>query len=409
MESVYRLNRAESFEEFRDAVRLFDVPAQNFVYADVDGNIGYQAPGRIPIRRGGTGRIPAPGWVDDYRWAGYVPFEELPYLYNPRKDYVVSANNQVAPDDYPHHLASEFNHGYRARRIVELIEDAGRDVDTEDVIAMHGDSYNIFADVLLPHLQDLELGDGEYGGGDVHGRAIADAREMLMTWDRRMTRDSAGAALYALFYQNLVEGIFTDQIPEELWQGSPRIGEGSRVLSVVEGLLGRPDSGWWDDVGTPAVREDRDDLLRRALAAALAEGTRRFDDAEPATWRWGEIHTAEFRNQSLGESGVGIIESIFNRGPVPVAGGMQQVLSADWYFTEPYEVSLLSSMRQILDFADLDASRMIHTTGQSGHPFHRHYDDMIEAWAAVEYHPHYFTREALSAADTRRLVLEPRR
>lgn len=407
MESVYRLNRASTFEEFREAVRLFDVPAQNFVYADVEGNIGYQAPGRIPIRRAGSGRIPAPGWVEDYRWEAYIPFEELPYLFNPEKDYVVSANNQVAPDSYPYLLASEFNHGYRARRIVDLIEAAGRDIVPGDVAAMHGDSFNIFAAVLLPYLEDLELGDGAYGGGEIHGRAAAGARELLLEWDRRMTRESAGAALYAVFYQNLVENTFTDQIPDALWEGSPRIAEGSRVQSALEGLLQQPRSAWWDDVTTPEVREERDDILRRSLSAALAEGERLFDGDPPAAWRWGEIHTAEFRNQSLGESGIGLIERLFNRGPVAVAGGMQQVLSADWYFTDPYEVSLLSSMRQILDFADLDASLMMHTTGQSGHPFHRHYDDMIEAWAAVEYHPHYASRGALEATDTRRLVLEP--
>ena len=401
-ESVYRLNRAGNFEEFRDAVSLFDVPAQNFVYADVDGNIGYQAPGRIPIRRNGTGRLPAPGWDDAYQWEGYIPFEELPYLYNPEKDYIVTANNPVTPDGYAYLINTEFNHGYRARRIVDLIEEGGTSIDVTAVEAMHADSFNILFEELRPFLLDMEAReDPESPGGD-----LSEALEVLRAWDGRMGRESAGAAIFAMFFQHLVENLFLDQIPGELWEGSSRLSEGSRVQSTVESLLSRPRSGWWDDARTPEIRETREDIIPRALEAALAEGRRIFD-APVSQWQWGKIHTAEFRNQSLGESGIGVIERIFNRGPVALDGGMQQVLSADWDMREPYEVSLLSSMRQILDFSDLDTSQTVQTTGQSGHPFHRHYDSMIDDWAAVDYLPHYFTRDALEATDVRRLELVP--
>ena len=409
LESIYRLNRADDFSSFREALSLFDVPAQNFVYADTEGNIGYQAPGRIPVRRGGTGRIPAPGWTDEYQWEGFIPFEELPYVYNPEKDYVVTANNPVVPDSYPYLIATEFNHGYRARRIVDLIEEGDTDIDTDDVAAMHGDTYNLMFESLRPVLEQLDLGvddDAAESDGRAPGAAVSAARDMLLAWDGRMDTDSAEAALYAFFYQSLVESLFLDQIPAELWESSPRIGEGSRVQSVIENLLADPGSRWWDDVLTPSRTERRDDILRRALSRALVAGEARFD-APPEDWEWGAIHTAEFRNQSLGESGIGLIERLFNRGPVAVGGGMQQVLSADWDFREPYEVNLLSSMRQIIDLSDLDASRMSHTTGQSGHPFHRHYDDLMEPWARVEYHPHYFSREALDGTRVRRLELSP--
>ena len=404
-ESVYRLNRAGDFEEFRDAVSLFDVPAQNFVYADVDGNIGYQAPGRIPIRRMGSGRLPAPGWDDDYQWEGYVPFEELPYLYNPEKDYIVTANNPVVPDGYAHLINTEFNHGYRARRIVDLIEGAGTSMDSAAVEAMHADSFNILFAELRPFLAKLETQEAQ-DSTESPRDDLSEALDVLGAWDGRMVRDSAGAAVFAMFFQHLIENLFLDQIPRELWEGSSRLAEGSRMQSTVESLLSRPQSGWWDDIRTPDTRETRDDILRRAMEEALEAGHRTFD-APASEWQWGEIHTAEFRNQSLGESGIGIIERIFNRGPVAVDGGMQQVHSADWDFREPYEVSLLSSMRQIIDFSDLSASQTVHTTGQSGHPFHRHYDSMIEDWAEVRYDRHYLTRDALEIADVRELELVP--
>jgi penicillin amidase len=415
MESVHRLNRATNFEEFRDAVSLFDVPSQNFVYADTEGNIGYQAPGLIPVRRNGTGRLPAPGWTDDYEWEGYIPFEELPYALNPEKGYIATANNAVAPEDYPHLIATEFNHGYRARRIVDMIETlAGEGISVEDIERMHGDTYNISAEEVLPYLAEVDMsGDVPEAtlpeeAPEVAAVTLERAKVLLLSWNRRMERKSAGATLYALFFQNLVEAVFLDQVPQDLWMDSSRFTEGSRVQSVIAGLLERPDSVYWDDLETPDRRETRDDILRRALFEALIDGASLFD-APASEWRWSEIHTAEFRHQTLGESGVGIIEWLFNRGPVGVAGGMEQVLSADWNLSEPYEVSILSSMRQILDFSDLDASRMIHTTGQSGHPFHRHYDDMIEPWADVAYHPHRFSREAVEAGRVHRLTLEPAR
>ncbi|MFP4636948.1 MAG: penicillin acylase family protein [Spirochaetaceae bacterium] len=417
MESVHRLNRASDFEEFREAVSRFDVPAQNFLYADVDGNIGYQAPGRIPIRRKGSGRLPAPGWTDEYRWEGYIPFEELPYVLNPEKDYIATANNPVVPPDaYPHFIAEEFNHGYRARRIVDLIEQAPGEIDADYVAAMQGDTYSISAAEILPHVLDLEpegLPDSSPGrtpetSPEALGRVVSAAQRMLSTWDGDMDRESPGAALFALFFQNLVRETFTDQIPEGLWEDSPALTEGSRLQSALAGLLENPDNVWWDDVRTPETREERDDILRRALIRALEQGARLFEAPLPE-WRWGELHTVEFRHQTLGDSGIGLIEDMFNRGPHAVDGGTEQVLAADWDLTDPYEVNWITSMRQIIDLSDLDASRMMHTTGQSGHPFHTHYDNMIDAWLNLRFHEHHFSREEAERSSRERLILRPPR
>jgi penicillin amidase len=290
------------------------------------------------------------------------------------------------------------------------------EVTLDYVAAMQGDVYSIPAEEILPYLADVEFPPGVPADEEeashtrptarVPNEDLEQARDFLLLWDRRMERESAGAVVFALFYQNLVENLFTDEIPEDLWTGSSRITEGSRVQSAVHSLLSEPRNPWWDDVETPERRETRDDIIRRAFAEGLIEGIGIFD-APVSEWRWAEIHTAEFRNQTLGESGIGIIEDLFNRGPVAVDGGLEQVLSADWDLAEPYEVSHLSSMRQIIDLADLGASRMMHTTGQSGHPFHRHYDDMIEPWADVRYHDHLFSRKAVEDAAAQRLVLEP--
>lgn len=396
LESIHRLNRAENFEEFRDALSLFDVPAQSFLYADVEGNIGYQAPGLIPIRRNGNGRLPVPGWTDEYEWEGYIPYEELPAVFNPEKGYIASANNPIVPPQYPYTISTEFNHGYRARRIVDMIEGT-EEIAVSDVERMQGDVYSIPAEEVIPYLEELPTMG-----------ALTEAKEMLLGWNRRMEHESPEAALFALFMQNLVNGLFVDQIPDELWNDSSRLTEGSRVQSAIASLLESPENAWWDDVRTPDTQETRDEILLAALTAAIGEGRELFEGKRMSDWRWGTIHTAEFRNLSFGESGVGIVERLFNRGPVAVDGGLEQVLAADWDLTEPYEVAHLSSMRQILDFSDLETARTIHTTGQSGHPFHRHYDDMIDRWAAVEYRNSEFSREAIEEGPNRVLELVPR-
>jgi penicillin amidase len=201
--SVILIDQAGSFEEFRDALRSWDIPSQNFVYADVDGNIGYQTPGLIPIRKKGDGSIPAPGWTDEYEWTGFIPFDELPYSYNPPKGYVVTANNPVTSGNYRYFLSDDFDMGYRARRIAQMIETTKDKITVGLVEAMQADSLNTSALEIMPYLEKIPLDDPVLSG----------ARDILARWDGRMEPGSAGAALYAYFWQSLTEETFKDKTP----------------------------------------------------------------------------------------------------------------------------------------------------------------------------------------------------
>ncbi len=150
--AILMLDRARNFDEFREALRYWHVPSQNVVYADVDGNIGYQCPGRFPIRARGSGLAPVPGWNDDYEWQGYVPFDQLPFVYNPDKGYIVTANNPITSLNYPHPVGSDFAYGFRARRISEMIEADTDGITAEDIAAMHGDSFDQIAFEIVPYL-----------------------------------------------------------------------------------------------------------------------------------------------------------------------------------------------------------------------------------------------------------------
>ena len=393
--SVLRLNDSRNFTDFRESLRLWDIPSQNFVYADVDGNIGYQTPGLIPIRRKGDGSVPSPGWTDDYEWTGFIPFEDLPYSFNPAKGYVVTANNPVASDAYRYFLSRDFDNGYRAQRIVEMVEGAGRKLSLSDMQAMQGDILNTSAREIMPYLAGLQLKG-----------ASAQARDLLMKWDFKMRPESARAAVYAWFWQSLIEEIFKDKLSAALWNPDTGLESNSRLMNTVYLMLKTPTHPLWDRTSTLDVKESRDDILARAIETAVKRGSK-AQGSDIRKWRWGRVHTAVFRNLTFGKSGIRLIERIFNRGPFPVGGGFQQVYMADWKPSAPFYVYAISSMRQIIDLSDLSGSVVINATGQSGHTGNRHYDDMIDSWSKVRYHPTWWDEAALVSSRPDRLVLSP--
>ena len=395
-QSAVQINEARNFDEFRNALRSWDIPSQNFVYADVDGNIGYQMPGLVPIRKKGDGAVPSPGWVDDYEWTGFVPFDDLPYAYNPPKGYVASANNPVTTQRYRYFIGRDFDYGYRARRIVDMITDASTKITLNYVKAMQGDTLNILAQEITPYLNGLTLTG-----------VAKTAREILLGWDDRMDSESAGAAVYSYFWQALLEQAFKNKFPRSLWVPEAILEDNSRQMNAISVMLKDPHHPLWDDPTTLDVRESRDDILKLALEKAVKTGIK-AQGPDLKKWRWGKVHTAEFRNMTFGESGIRIVERIFNRGPFAVPGGFQQVFCTDWKANKPFEVSAVSSMRQIIDLSDLSRSVTIHTTGQSGHPGNRHYDDMIDSWRKVKYHSTLWDSAALEASRPDKLMLVPR-
>ncbi|GAG43908.1 unnamed protein product, partial [marine sediment metagenome] len=228
--------------------------------------------------------------------------DELPRAFNPPEGYVVTANNAVVGPDYPYFLSMDWEAGYRAQRIVELIE-AGFSLSVADMQAIHGDSSPVYAQEILPYLLALSPSDPR----------LAEALDLLRAWDGRAARDSAGAALFEAFSLHLVDLTFGDELGAQLLDRA----RSTAMVALVD-LLADEATPWFDDVTTPKV-ETRDEVLLRALEEAVEELTETLS-ADMARWRWGDLHTATFENQSLGQSGIGLVEAIFNRGPVPVDG-----------------------------------------------------------------------------------------
>jgi len=391
IKAILGYNGAQNWDEFRQATSYFSVPSQNTVYADVDGNIGYQTPGWIPIRNPNhTGRLPVPGWTDEYEWQGYIPFEELPHTYNPPEGYVATANNAVVSADYPYPISYYWAQGYRALRIVEMIENAPGPITVEYIQQMHGDNKNLNAVDLVPVLLQVPLDNIE----------LENARALLRDWDYQDQMDSAPAALFNVFWKQLLALTFHDDLPEDFWPGG-----GGRWFDVMRDLAQQPDNPWWDDKATPEV-ENRDQIFGRAFAAAVGE-LESIQGKDPEKWNWGDLHTITFRNPSLGESGVAPIEAIFNRGPFRTSGGDEIVNATGWDAAESYEVDSMPSERMIVDLQNFSNSLSIITTGQSGHAYHPHYIDMADPWRMIEYHPMLWDRGQIEADAEGHLRLEP--
>lgn len=390
-QAIWKLDQARDWEDFREAAASFNVPSQNLVYADVDGNIGYQMPGHIPLRSRGDGGLPAPGWSGDWEWQGYIPFEQLPHLYNPPEGFIVTANHAVVDSRYPYLITTDWDYGTRAIRIRELIEKTPRPLDLEAMAAIQGDNRNLNAAALTPLLLEIPLDEPQ----------LEQARLILQDWDYQNALDSAPAALFEAFWKHLLAAAFHDELPEDFWPTG-----GGRWFTVIQRLAQDPDNPWWDDLRTQE-REGRDAIFRRAFGAAVAELSS-LQSVDPRDWHWGGLHTVTFRNASLGKSGIAPIEALFNRGPYAASGGSGIVNATSYNAAKDYTVSWLPSMRMIVDLGDLENSRAINTLGQSGHAYHAHYADMIEDWRAIRYHPMHWARSVIEAEAGGRLVLQPK-
>jgi penicillin amidase len=395
-DAIFLLDAATDWTEFRAAAARFAVPSQNLVYADTSGNIGYQAPGAIPIRKGDrSGDYPAQGWLPADDWTGrYVPFDQLPSVLNPPEGFIVAANQAVTGPGYRWYLTDSPDHGYRSQRIRSLLTrkiDDGSRVDVEDMVRLQRDDRNPMAPVLVPYLMRQLMTSAYY----------ADGQRLLLDWDFTQPADSAAAAYFNVVWSNVLRLTFHDQLPEGLWPDG-----GQRWMAVVSNLLRQPHSQWWDDADTEDVVEDRDTILSEAMLDARDELTRKVG-LSPKRWAWGRLHQLDLENQSLGQGGIGLVRALFNRGPFQVGGGSASVDATSWDAAEGYTVTSAPSMRMVVDLDDLDRSRWVNLTGASGHIASGHYRDQTSLWVDGGTLPWVFDRKAVKAATKDRLVLEP--
>lgn len=410
-DAIFELNVAQNFTEFREAAKSFAVPAQNLIYADVDGHIGYQAPGQVPVRASAfpgspPGYWPAPGWDEAYDWQGDVPFESMPSSLDPAEGFLVTANQAVSASASPF-LTTEWDYGYRAQRIRDLIEEATKDgskITAQKMADIQLDTRNDFAPTLVKALLAVPLGDPDDSAAEV--AFTREAQDLLRHWDYTTPADDsqagAAAAYYNAVWANLLRLLFDDEVPDDLQANG-----GSRYFAAVGRLLANPKSAWWDNRQTAGITEGRDEILRQAQVEARLELTKRLGK-DPDDWRWGSLHTLELTHQVLGGDTVpGIVRAIFNRGGFEMPGGSSIVNANGWDASLGYETNWAPSMRMVVDLGNLDRSTWVNQTGASGHAFNGHYDDQTDDWVKGRQHPWPFTEKAVRDATQDELTLVP--
>ncbi|MGB2771995.1 MAG: penicillin acylase family protein [Anaerolineae bacterium] len=391
------MNRAQTRADFQAAAQQWATPVQNVVYADREGAIASLLVGLVPARSQGLGLAPAPGWTGTHEWSGWVAADALPQALNPASGYVVSANQKLVGDDYPFFLTLEWADGFRARRIADVLRSKPRHT-RRDFEVLQNDVLSLPAQQMVSYFSVLNPDDPWE----------RTALRLLVEWNYRADRDSAGAAIFALCHVYLLQKVFGDklgpafaaylgQAHSALFPLTPFLGRAShRLLQLLE----QPDAYWFANGAHPRTR---DELLQETLTQAVKTLLETVGD-NPRRWQWGRLHQAVFRHP-LGETRLGWL---FSRGPVAVDGDGATVAQSAFPLKMPLGfVTVASAYRQIIDLDNFDQSLSVLNVGQSGQPGNRHYSDQIEPWREGEYHPLSWSRAQVEEVLERKLILEP--
>jgi len=362
-------------EELVEAFRTYSTPCMNMVWADSSGNIGYKLVGKIPIRLGGCPDLPKPGWTGEYEWDGWVPYDELPEIVNPPGGVLVTANNRIAPDDYPHHITSEYLDGHRAARIEQLLGERDKH-SLDDFARIQLDLYSIPGEQTAHRLARLRP------PGQREVRAI----ERLKSWDHKLDPGTIAGTIYAVFTAHFAravsEAVIGDPDFAERWRSRSQLGFTPMVSSpwrFQARLLELWDEGDEELIGGRSW----DELALAALSQALDELEARWG-TDPASWTWGRVHGVRFAHP-LGEGDTKaskMLDRLLSRR-IPAGGGQETVCQVGFVpHAGDYTGTWAPSYRLLADLGTPERSRWQHMTGQSGQPSSPHYDDLLQDWHA---------------------------
>ncbi len=388
-ETALGVNTAGSWPEFVAALSQQKIVQQNFGYADVEGNIGFIVPGRVPIREPGQGLTPTPGWSGEADWRGFVPFDALPRVLNSPVDLIINANNRIVGDGYPWYLGAGWDAGFRAQRIAELLN-ARSDHTVATMAGIQNDVASLMAKTLLP----LMLAAVHDDAG--HAAVLAQLREWSA--DPEMAADRPEPLIFAAWLR-----AFTRDIGEDRLDGLFTAYWGYRPLFVERVLRDRPV--WCDRPLTPEV-EDCGARLGQSLRSAMAELETGYG-GDWRTWRWAAAHEARFDNLLLGR--IPLVRALADVR-TPIGGGNDTVMRAASDIADPEQPFAAvhgAGYRAVYDLADLARSRFIVAPGQSGNPLSVHYRDLVQLWRAGQGITLGQSRETLEAEAAVRLTLVP--
>jgi penicillin amidase len=378
-----RMDQAKNWEEFRDACAYSRIPAENMVWADTSGTIGYQAVAITPIRHNFSGLVPVPG-DGRYEWDGYLPIKALPHAVNPDKGYWATANNYLFPPGYPypdaqHHTGTD---PYRVSRISEFLA-SGRLHTVADMMRLQNDDLSIPARALVPLLREVPIADA----------TVAKAAQMLRQWDYVLDRDSVPAGIYEMWQRRILANVRDLVIPKEAREVFGNVG-----MKKVIGWMNAPDGRFGPD---PIA--GRTQLLTASLAQAVAELTKKLGP-DTSRWQYGQekYHYALVHHMLSAVVKPEVREKL-DVGPMPRGGDSYTVTATGGADNQTSG----GSLKLIADLENWDNSVALNNPGQSGDPASAHYRDLFELWARGKYFPIFYSRPKVESVAEKTIVLQP--
>ena len=398
MDAWVKINTMENWDDFSEGARLFGVPGQNIVYADVDGNIGWRPAVYVPIRKDAFSLIPRPGHDPAYDWKGKVPFEEMPFLYNPEKGYISTANNKTIGDGFPYYISGLWADPSRAEQIVKRLDEMDS-ATIDNMKSIQLDHTSPFAIEILPYLLAVETGT-ETGN-------IKKAFDYLREWDGVEGVDSKAALLFHAIMRNFVLNLYEDEL-SLLGENYLEAYTGLKYLvhRRIREVLKTGKSSWIDDVSTI----DKTETINEIIVSSIMAGVKEVEDSygvNSSNWEWGDAHTLTHPHML---SRVRFLNWLFNLDVGPFrSGGSDKTPNAGGYsFNEPFHQTAGASMRRIVDFNNLNETQFIIPTGQSGIPSSPHYRDQAELYHSGQYRTTWFDEGFIRSSDRfRHLVIVP--
>jgi penicillin G amidase len=376
------MDQARTWEEFRDACSYSRIPAENMVWADVTGTIGYQAVAIAPVRPNWSGLFPVPG-DGRYEWNGYLPIKALPHIVNPDRGYYVTANNYQFPPDYPFRRAQHWTAAdpYRAARISEYLA-SGRLHSVADMMQLQNDDLSLPARALVPFLRDAVVADPE----------VAKARDTLLSWNYILHKDSIAAGIYEIWQRRIMANMRDLFVPKEARPLFPALS----MIKVID-WLEAPDGRFGDD---PVA--GRDKLLITSLAEAVDQLSKKLGH-DSSQWQYGQekYHHALIYHP-LSPALTPEVRSQFDLGPAPRGGDGYTVNATGSSDNQ----TAGASFKMIVDIGDWDNSVGLNNPGQSGDPRTPHYRDLFELWSRGKYFPIFYTRPKVESVTERSVILQ---
>ncbi len=401
IEAFNKIDRASNWDEFTAGVKDFSGPGQNFVYGDAKGNIGYWCGVKLPVRPASVNSLlPLNGWEKESEWKGFVPFAQLPHLYNPPEGYIATANNKIVDDTYPYFISNLWEPPSRIQRLREVL---GKDekFSVKDFELLQNDQYSFYAKEMTPYI--IAACSGEFY--QPYGTLVL---EYLTSWSFVFSTENIATAIYQQFLSRLVHNIFEDEMGKNLLHDYSVLV--NIPLRATIRLVQEDSSSWFDDSRTAGI-ERRDDIIRRSMTEAI-DALRETLGDETKNWQWGKLHTITLQHPfGLKKP----LDKVFSIGPFPYGGGSTSMMSGEYSFNDvlqpndlskPFGVTVGASFRHIVDMSKPQEARTVLPSGQSGQVFTRHYDDQTALWLHGAYKTSRSDDETAAKAKEQ-LILHP--